>query len=133
MNKNEKEWQESITVIVLVVVMVHCHEIAHHEFVPKDKTVNAAFYVDVLERLKDHVCRVRPCLSNKRRWILHDGTVPLHSAEIVRECLACRYTSLRYSTRLIYTLQDFFVSQMQRGAPTACIFGHVMRIRKAAT
>jgi len=34
----------------------------YHKFVPVNKTVNAAFYVQVLKHLRDSVQRVRPAL-----------------------------------------------------------------------
>jgi hypothetical protein len=42
-----------------VDVFFDCHRIVHHEFVPEGQTVNAAFYVQVLKRLRDHVRRLR--------------------------------------------------------------------------
>lgn len=35
------------------------HGVVHHEFVPEAQTGNAAFYVEVLKRLRDRVSRVR--------------------------------------------------------------------------
>ena len=52
-----------------------CHGIVHHEFAPEGKTVNAAFYVEILKRLRDRVRRVRPELWEGRRWILRQ-TMP---------------------------------------------------------
>jgi len=66
----------------------YCHGIVHHEFAPEGQTVNAAFYVEVLKRLRDRVRRVRPELWEGRRWILHHDNAPAHSALIVREVLA---------------------------------------------
>ena len=70
---------------VMLLVSFDCHGIVHHEFAPEGQTVNAAFYVDVLKRLRD---RVRPELWEGRRWILHHNNAPAHSALLVREFLA---------------------------------------------
>jgi len=54
----------------------YCRGIEHHEFATEGKTVNAAFYVEVLKRLRDRVRRVRQELWD------HDNT-PAHSALIL--------------------------------------------------
>jgi len=41
-----------------MMAFLDCHGIVHHEFAPEGKNVNAAFYVEVLKRLKDRVRRV---------------------------------------------------------------------------
>ena len=33
-----------------------CHGIVHHEFAPEGQTVNAAFYMEVMKRLREIVC-----------------------------------------------------------------------------
>jgi len=43
----------------MLMVFFDCHGIVHHEFAPEAQTVNAAFYVEVLKRLRDRVHRVR--------------------------------------------------------------------------
>ena len=42
----------------MLMFFFDCHGIVHHEFAPEGKTVNAAFYVEVLKRLRDRVRRV---------------------------------------------------------------------------
>jgi len=49
------------------------------------QTVNAAFYLEVLKRLRDRVPRVRPELWEGSRWILNHENAPAHSALVVRE------------------------------------------------
>jgi len=73
---------------MLMVFFFDCHGIVHHKFAPEGKTVNAAFYVEVLKRLRDRVRRVRPELWEGRRWILHQDNAPAHSSFIMREFLA---------------------------------------------
>jgi hypothetical protein len=55
----------------------------HHEFVPWGQTVNAAFYVEILKRLREHVRCVRSELWAEKNWILHHDNAPSHSALIV--------------------------------------------------
>ena len=42
----------------MLMVFFDWHGIVHHEFIPEGQTVNAAFYVEVLKLLRDHVRRV---------------------------------------------------------------------------
>ena len=72
----------------MLIFFFDCHGIVHHEFAPEGQTVNAAFYMEDLKRLRDNVCRVRQVLWEGRRWILHHDNAPAHSALIVREFLA---------------------------------------------
>ena len=48
--------------------------VVHKGFVPPGQTVNAAFYVEVLERLKKRVTRIRPEIANT--WVLHHDNAP---------------------------------------------------------
>jgi hypothetical protein len=59
--------------------------VVHHEFVPQGQTVDAAFYVEVLKRLRERVRRVWPELLAEENRILHHDSAPLHSALIVPE------------------------------------------------
>ena len=58
----------------------------HKEFVPPGQTVNAAFYVEVLKRLKKRVARIRPEIAST--WVLHHDNAPSHASLLVREFLA---------------------------------------------
>lgn len=82
-------------------------------FVPKGQSVNAAFYVEVVKSMKDHVCHIRPNLSKESWWILHHDNTPVHSALIVCKVLAHSSITLLehfpYSPDLA-SLQLFFCS-----------------------
>ena len=56
------------------------------ESVPQGQTVNAAYYVDVLERLRKRVIRVRKNIA--ATWVLHLDNAPSHKSLRVREFLA---------------------------------------------
>ena len=60
--------------------------VVHKEFVPQGQTVNAAYYVDVLERLRKRVIRVRKNIG--ATWVLHHDNAPSHTSLRVREFLA---------------------------------------------
>lgn len=49
---------------VILFVFFYIHGVVYHEFLPEGRTVNAAFYVEVLKRLRDRVRRVRPNLCD---------------------------------------------------------------------
>jgi hypothetical protein len=53
----------------------------HDEFVQQGQVVNAAFYMEVLKRLHEHVQPVRP----EKDWILHQNNAPSHTAFFVPE------------------------------------------------
>ena len=56
------------------------------EFVPQGQTVNAAYYVDVMERLRKRVIRVPKNIA--ATWVLHLDNAPSHTSLRVREFLA---------------------------------------------
>ena len=54
--------------------------IVHKEFVITGQTVNAAFYVEVLKRLRENVWRKRPDQWRNNTWLLHHDNAPAHAA-----------------------------------------------------
>ena len=67
-----------------MLLVFYCHGFLHNEFTPKVQTVNVAFYVDVLKRMRDRARGVRSELWEGRRRILHHDNAPAHSTLIVR-------------------------------------------------
>jgi len=57
----EESWNESIQ-HEGDVVCFDWHGVIHYEFIPRGQTVNKEFYVAVLKRLREAVCRKRPQL-----------------------------------------------------------------------
>ncbi|KAJ8876441.1 hypothetical protein PR048_020886 [Dryococelus australis] len=58
------------------------------KFIPAGQTVNAAYYEQVLKRLLQCICHVRPELHTTAKWMqLHDDT-PAHCAIHVHQFLA---------------------------------------------
>ena len=70
----------------MLIVFFDSKGIVHREFLPSGQTVNAAFYVEVLQRLRIRVARVRPEIADE--WILHHDNALSHSSIMVREFLA---------------------------------------------
>ena len=50
----------------MLIVFFDAKGVVHKEFVPQGQTVNAAYYVDVQERLRKRVIRVR---KKHRRYL----------------------------------------------------------------
>ena len=72
----------------MFIVFFDSKGIVHKEFLPTGQTVSAAFYVEVLKRLRNRVTRVRPEIAND--WILDHDNAPSHSSILVKEFLAKR-------------------------------------------
>lgn len=61
--------------------------VVHSEFVPQGQTVNQAFYLEVLKRLRNSVRRKRPDLWKSGDWFFHHDNAPAHTALSVRQFL----------------------------------------------
>jgi len=59
----------------------------HKEFVPPGQTVNAAFYVEVLKRLRENMRRKRPDQWRNNTWLLHHDNAPAHASLLTRRFL----------------------------------------------
>ena len=72
--------------MLIVFFFFYSKGIVYKEFIPPRQTVNAAFYVEVLKRVKTRVVCVRPEIANT--WVLHHDNAPSHASLLVREFLA---------------------------------------------
>lgn len=70
----------------MLIVFFDVRGIVHFEFVPQGETVNSAFYLEVLKRLKRRVARVRADIKDAIK--LHHDNAPSHTAFIVANYLA---------------------------------------------
>jgi transposase len=61
----------------------------HHEFVPRGRTITAAYYIEVLTRLRENMRRRQP-QKWKDGWILHNDNAPSHTAMAVQQFLAVK-------------------------------------------
>ena len=72
----------------MLIAVFETKGFAHHEFVPKDQTVNAEVYEGVLKRLLQRIRWVRPEPYQSGQWnFLHDKARP-HTAIRVLNFLA---------------------------------------------
>jgi len=62
--------------------------IVYMEFVPPGQTVNQQFYLKVLKRLRNSVCRKQPEMWSSGDWFLHHDNAPAHTALSVQQFLA---------------------------------------------
>ena len=79
---------------VMMVVFFDWQGVIHYEFVPRDQTVNKEFYLTVLKRLREAICRKRPQLWTNQSWVLHHNNAPAHSSFLVRNFLAKNETTV---------------------------------------
>ncbi|GFW54759.1 uncharacterized protein TNCV_2653991 [Trichonephila clavipes] len=70
----------------MLTVFFDKNGVVHLEFVPEGQTVNGAFCVEMLKRLKRRVNRVR--LEISANWKLHPDNAPSHTCFVVTEHLS---------------------------------------------
>jgi hypothetical protein len=61
--------------------------VVHHKFLPRGKSITAAYYIEVLTRLRENVRQRRP-QKWKDGWILHHDNALSHTAMAVQKFLA---------------------------------------------
>jgi len=76
--------------ISIIVFFFDFNGLVHYEFVPKGQTINQVFYKQVLERLREKVCRKRPEAWKSKSWFLQHDNAPAHSALSIREFLTSK-------------------------------------------
>jgi hypothetical protein len=86
----------------ILICFFDCKGTVHREFVPPGQTVNQKFYLQVLERLRQQVCHVRPELF-PNKWILHHDNAPSHTELSVKEFWA-RNQSWSWNTPLTHQI-----------------------------
>jgi hypothetical protein len=76
--------------------------IVHFEFIPQGQTVNEAYYMEVLKRLREAVLRKRLQLW-PNDWILHYDIATAHKALSVKKFLAQKsVTDMEHPPLLIW-------------------------------
>jgi len=83
----KKARREKSNVKTMLISFFDANGIVHSEFVPAGQTVNQAFYLQVLKRLRDAVRRKRPELWQSGEWWLHHDNAPAHKALSVKQFL----------------------------------------------
>jgi len=79
---------------VMLVVCFDWQGVINYEFIPRGQTVNKEFYVAVLKRLREAVCRKRPQLWTNQNWVLHHDNAPAHSSFLVCNFLVKNETTV---------------------------------------
>lgn len=117
----------------MLIVFFDAKVVVHKEFVPQGQTVNATYYVDVLDRLRKRVVRTRKEIA--ATWQLHHDNAPSQTAQWVQEFLAKHSLATlpqpSYSPDL--TLADFFLSPRIKTALKGTRFGTIQAIQTAVT
>ncbi|UYV68686.1 PGBD5 [Cordylochernes scorpioides] len=108
---------------MIIIVFFDIREIIHCEFVPQGQTVNSAFYLEVLRRLKRGIARVR--IDIKDTVKLHHDNATNYTAFIITNFLARSNTSViphpPYSLDLAPC--DFFLfPRLKREIPTPFLY-----------
>jgi histone-lysine N-methyltransferase SETMAR len=70
----------------MLICLFSSQGIVHKELLPQGQTVNQFYYLEVLERLRKRVVRLRPSIANN--WMFHHDNTPCHMAISVTEFLA---------------------------------------------
>ncbi|UYV69395.1 hypothetical protein LAZ67_6003445 [Cordylochernes scorpioides] len=70
----------------MIIVFFDIRGIVHCEFVPQGQTVNSAFYLEVLRRLKRRIARVRTNIKDTVK--IHHDNATSHTAFIITNFLA---------------------------------------------
>jgi len=68
----------------MLTVFIDYNDVVHHEFLPKNQTVNKEYYLGVMRRLREAIRLQRKDLWTNTSWILHQDNAPSHNAIIIR-------------------------------------------------
>jgi len=71
---------------VMLLAFFDSEGIVHHEHAPDGQTMNKEFYVEVLRRLCEPVCRPEKWRDDD--WILNHGNAPAHTSHLVQQFLS---------------------------------------------
>ncbi|UYV63349.1 hypothetical protein LAZ67_2003808 [Cordylochernes scorpioides] len=101
----------------VIIVFFDIRGIEHCEFVPQGQTVNSAFYLEVLRRLKRRIARVRTDIKDTVK--LHHDNATSHTAFIITNFLARSNTPVGISCcldKLIRLLIAFYAAMASNPA-----------------
>ena len=86
--KPKKARQVRSKIKVLLTIVFDAGGVVHYWYLPKSSTVNQAYFIEVLKRLRNAIRRKRPELWRSGDWFFHHDNSPAHSALRNREFLA---------------------------------------------
>ncbi len=82
---SKKFWFQKLRVKTMLILFFDSKGVICHKYVPEGQTVNAMFYIQVLDCLCKHIDHVRPEMWRDRKFfLLHDNAHP-HTAAIVQQ------------------------------------------------
>lgn len=90
----KKARQVRSNVKVLITVFFDWKGVVHYEFLPRGRTVNKEYYVEVLRHLREAIRKKRPELWANKTFILHHDNAPAHASRLVSQFLTNTNTSL---------------------------------------
>ncbi len=80
-------WSHS-NIKTMVIVFFDIQGVVHQGYVPWGQTVNTEYYMEVLKRLRERVCRMQLEMFKENSWILHQDHAPAHASLLVRQFLS---------------------------------------------
>ncbi|PNF36801.1 hypothetical protein B7P43_G09634 [Cryptotermes secundus] len=131
--KPKKAKMRKSKVKTMLIVVFDVKGVVHKEFLPQGQTVNAPYYVNVLQGLRKRVIRVRKDIT--ANWRLHHDNAPRHTSLLVREFLAKHHVVTLpqppYSPDLVPA--DFFLFPRIKTALKGRRFESIQAIQAAVT
>lgn len=92
--KPKKSRQSRSKIKVMLTVFFDYHGVVHSEFLPPGQAVNNEYYLVVMRRMREAVCKNRPELWQNNTWVLHHDNAPSHTALVLREHFPKNSTSI---------------------------------------
>ena len=79
--KAKRTWSQKK---VMLITFFDSKDLIHYKFLENGQTVNSSFYIEVLRRFREKLCKKRPDMWQSGDWILqHDGASS-HSSMLTR-------------------------------------------------
>ena len=78
----------------MLVVFFDCQGLVYREWVPNGHGISAQVYLQIVQRLRDAVCRRRPQVWRTRNWALLQDNAPAHNSNPVQNYLQQHQISL---------------------------------------
>ncbi len=84
---SEKFRFQKSSVKTMLILFFDSKSVVHHEYIPEGQTVNATFYVQVLDGLRKRIARVKPEIWRDHKFFLCRDNVRPHTTAIVQQFL----------------------------------------------
>ena len=95
----------------ILIVFFDLQMIIHSEIVPRASTGNAAFYVNVMQRLREKVRRKKPEICQNKSWMVYHDNARSYLSLVIREFSAKHqiYVVPRPTYSPVLTPADFII------------------------